>query len=270
MSRGVLLFAFDRPDTRKYTKLAAYCAIQVKRHLKLPVAIVTNNPDIEEGDGIFDVVTTVQVDGEQTRKNHATGQKEHWVNFGRYGSYHLSPFDETIVMDTDYIVGSTALLKLFDMGSPLMCHRTRLYIGPNRDDRIETFGSGNPMSWATIIYFNRSEESEAVFEIMKMVQHNYGHYASLYNFDQSPFRNDYAISIAINTVFGHLRNRSCEIPWALVNSDFETAVEKMTTGYRFTFEKNVDGEDRKFIITTKNQDVHILNKHSLLRMIGDV
>ena len=36
-----------------------------------------------------------------------------WNNFTRCHSYDLSPFDKTLVLDTDFLVGNNLLLKCF-------------------------------------------------------------------------------------------------------------------------------------------------------------
>ena len=45
------------------------------------------------------------------RSGYASGSV--WYNCGRYLAYNLSPYDETLLLDTDYIVNSNKLLKTF-------------------------------------------------------------------------------------------------------------------------------------------------------------
>jgi formyltetrahydrofolate synthetase len=145
-----------------------------------------------------------------------------------------------------------------------------MYIGAqDAHNRIETFGTNCDMYWATVVYFRRSPEAEAVFAVMRMIQQNYHHYAKIYRFSSSSYRNDYAITIAINAVYGHCADSEVEIPWSLVNVEFVTdAVPLSDTDYELSFDGRVNGAPKRFKITTYRQDLHILNKDSLFRMIG--
>jgi hypothetical protein len=124
------------------------------------------------------------------------------------------------------------------------------------------------MYWATVVYFKRSPEAESVFRMMQMIQENYDHYAKIYRFPISPYRNDFAISIAIGTVYGHIVTPEVEIPWPLMNVEFTTDVKKLCDAtYELSFDRLVDQELKSFKITTYEQDLHILNKDALLNII---
>ena len=47
MTQGVLLFALNNLEV-DYIKQAVFCAKKIKEHLKLPVALVTDNPEYLE------------------------------------------------------------------------------------------------------------------------------------------------------------------------------------------------------------------------------
>ena len=263
MTRGVLLFATDT-DTRRYTDLARYCAKQVKRYLDLPVTLVTN---VAISDPLFDRVIVQEAVLAQQRTMGKTGHTETWKNFNRYRAYELSPYDETILLDSDYIVNSTKLLQLFEFGSDFMCHKHRRYLGSHTAGSVETFGRMNQMYWATVVYFNRSEITQNIFQVWRMIQDNYEHYSRIYGFNPSQYRNDYAITIALNTCYGHIIPPEVEIPFKLMNVEFDTAVTKKLDTYELTFTRLVAGEHKPYRITTKNQDLHILNKNALAQII---
>jgi hypothetical protein len=267
MSKGVLLFARDT-ETRSYTNMAAYCAKRVKQYLKLPVALVTDIDAVVD-ETIYDHVIRVSPETQsQNRKMSELTQVERWRNFNRYQAYNLSPYTETILMDTDYIVNSTRLLHLFDMNQPFMCHKRRIYLGKEKFSEIESFGRDNDMYWATVVYFKRSREAESIFNMMQMIQENYDHYSKIYRFSTGTFRNDFAISIAINAVYGHIMTPEVEIPWPLMNVEFTTDVKKLNQdSYELNFERVIDQDKKKFKITTYRQDLHILNKDALFTII---
>jgi hypothetical protein len=266
MSKGILLFAIDT-DEKSYTDMARYCTEKIKEHLDLQVALVTNK-DIT--DSLFNHVINIESVEAQSRIIPSTGVKESWNNFGRYQAYDLSPFDETILMDTDYICHSNKLLKLFDMNQSFLCHKRRVYLGSQIYTDVEYFGKQLEMYWATVIYFDKSNESKCVFEMMKMIQKNYDHYSKLYRFRSSPYRNDYALSIALNTVYGHSIPKSVEIPWSLMNVEFNTEITlKTPTSWELKFKRQVENKIIDYRITTYDQDLHILNKDALFTIIDN-
>jgi hypothetical protein len=102
-----------------------------------------------------------------------------------------------------------------------------------------------------------------------MVQENYSHYSRIYGFRSTPYRNDYALSIALNTVYGHVSPRSIEIPWSLVNVEFDTEVELDNNKWTISFDRYVDTSMKRYRITTCDQDLHLLNKDALERIINE-
>ena len=102
MSSGVLLVAFDsvtdQGSTLRYTELAKVCANLVKKHLKLPVGIVS---DIKV-DG-FDEHVIVDKPVADTR-HVAIGnvhQSYNWYNDYRRQLFNLTPFKRTLLVDVD-------------------------------------------------------------------------------------------------------------------------------------------------------------------------
>lgn len=266
MTKGILLFAIDTEE-KSYTDMARYCSEKIKEHLRLPVALVTNRDIV---DSLFDHVINIESIEAQSRIIPATGVKESWNNFGRYQAYDLSPFDETVLIDTDYICHSNKLLKLFEFNQPFMCHKRRVYLGSQIYTEVEYFGRELEMYWATVVYFKKSNEAKCVFDMMKMIQKNYDHYGKLYRFRSTPYRNDFALSIALNTVYGHSIPTTVEIPWSLMNVEFNTDVTvKSSESWELKFNRRVDSKIIDYRITTYNQDLHILNKDALFRIIDN-
>src|SRR5210317_1838147 len=105
MSKGVLLFAHNN-STVDYVKQANFCAGQIKKHLDLPVCLITSDKFNEDHNNFNHVIVVNKPSTNQTKTfNNATARYEDfWNNTSRPDAYSLSPYDETIVMDTDYIV----------------------------------------------------------------------------------------------------------------------------------------------------------------------
>ena len=264
MSRGILLFAINT-EQRSYVTMANYCAKQIRLHLNLPVSVVTNS---QVDESLFDEI--IVTDPSVPQQRSISGKTESWNNFNRYQAYRLSPYDETILLDTDYICNSDQLLKLFDIDKDFLCHRTRRYLGARSETTVEQYGKNYDMLWATVVYFRRSSVAESIFDMIAMIQENYAHYSKIYGFRTQPYRNDYALSIAVNTVFGHVDSSEIHIPWSLTNVEFETDIELIDGTWTISFDKIVEQERRRYRITTVNQDLHILNKDALERIINEL
>ena len=263
-TRGVLIFAIDT-DTRSYSTMANYCATKIRQHLDLPVTVVTTG---EVDEKLFDRVITVDF-AERQQRTTVVGRVEQWRNFNRHQAYELSPYDETILLDTDYICNSDQLLKLFDLGQEFLCHRTRRYLGAHYESTVEYFARNHEMYWATVVYFKRCAAAESIFSMIRMIQENYSHYSKIYGFRPHTYRNDYALSIALNTVYGHAIPSSVEIPWPLANVEFDTEVELSDDSWTISFERRSGPSSKKYRITTNNQDLHLLNKDALERIIDE-
>ena len=246
MSRGCLIFAHNNGDI-DYVKLAEASAQRIEQHLGLPTTIITDETSTTESTRWF-------ADYDKAVK---------WKNSGRSRAYELSPYDETILLDADYVVDSDQLLRLFDIQQDFLCHCTSSSItGTDWGTGLETFGQYRfPMWWATVVYFKKTERARAIFDSMAMVEANYKHYANLYNFKHRPFRNDYALSIAIGIAEGHFVNTQMDIPWTLQAVPPEVGVEKHEKGYKLVY-------NNKYLLIN-NQDFHAMGKKYLSKLYED-
>lgn len=209
MTKGILLFAHDNEDT-KYTSFAAWSADRIHRYLDLPVSLVTDKQ--LDHDHPFDQVIIADASSNSYRKQSP------WKNMGRYRAGEFTPYDHTILLDVDYVVSSNQLATLFDINQPLMSMRWAYDItGKNNYQSLNYFGKHcMPSAWATVISWQRSKTAEYVFGMMKMIETNWQHYLNLYHVSDLKFRNDFALAIASNTVWGHTGTWP-EIPWAMTN-----------------------------------------------------
>ena len=120
-----------------------------------------------------------------------------------------------------------------------------------------------PQWWATVIAFRKSDHARLIFETMEMVRDHWQHYRDLYNISSATYRNDHALSIAINIVNGHIPNHS-HIPWSLSSLTPEHELERTAQdSYRITFN---NGENQRKHINVVEQDFHAMGKKHL----GDI
>jgi hypothetical protein len=262
MMRGVVIFAYNSGEI-DYQAMARWSAGRIKRHLGLPTTLITDSVP-EYASEFEDIIITAAESG-GTRHFADIGHNVTWFNGNRMDVYNLSPYDETLVLDADYVVCSDQLNLLFDLPqdflAPIAAYDTT---GIRTFDDLNWFGSHcMPMAWATVMRFRRSLLSKSVFEMMSMIRDNWQHYRNLYGIAKSTYRNDHALSIALNTLHGH-QGRWPSIPWAMASVVPEhTLVQVNDDQFRITY---TTSNSRLRHIVIAGQDFHAMGK----RHLGDI
>ena len=252
MTQGILFYAFNN-ETTDYEAIAQWNAERVERFLGLPSTIITDKTLAESG-------------GTRTFHPGKDTTKATWFNAARYNAYEHSPYDQTIVLDVDYLVNSKQLLTLFESNKYFALHQ-QVFDITSRNDFFAQSAFGDvkfPQSWATVLYFTKDSRSKEIFDFVKMIKENYSHYADLYKFAHKPFRNDYAFSIALAALSGHTLTNEFDIPWPLPTSAHNVDVSVADQQIELTYKRN----DKPMRLLVKDQDLHVLNKHTLGDLIG--
>ena len=193
-SRGVLIFATNTKEV-DYVSIAEANRHLIKKYLGLPTTIVA---------------------GENTNnRRFVDGEIVEWHNAGRCNAYDLSPYKQTLVLDGDYLVFDNNLLKILDTVKDYAIPNKNIYVNSDLTDDLGDFAI-SPMLWATVIAFNKTEKSKAMFECVKMIQNNYSYYCALYKLKSNNFRNDAAFTIADRLVNGYTDNPATKIPWPIL------------------------------------------------------
>ena len=263
MTTGVLIFAFNNEHI-DYLAMANWTAKNIRRHLKLPIAVVTNQPRSDKY--YFEQVIIAEPQGKFIRKFADQEENVTWFNGNRVDAYVLSPWAHTLVLDADYVVASNQLLKVLSINKNFVAHKTA-YDVVNKDNftDLNNFGRHNmPMWWATVMMFRRSTEAELIFKTMNMIRDNWEHYNALYGITKLTYRNDFALSIALNIVNGHTLNHA-DIPWNLATVTPEHTLTQLSDdSYRVDF-LTADQKPRYIIL---NQDFHAMGKRHLGEIVA--
>ena len=229
-SRGVVLFAFNT-DTVDYEIISERAKRLIIHTLNLPVTIITE-------------MTGTQTN---TRLGYAHGMQ--WFNGDRYRAYELSPYDETLLLDSDYLVLDNALLKILETTADYNI------VSNNQNFHQTMTGNMGEMSlnyvWATAIAFKKTLRSKMLFDLVGRVQNNYGYYCKLYNIRRSNFRNDYAFAIADNIINGY--TASPGIPWTMLT------VDKTVKALEIKNNKILVREDDVAHVISQ-QSIHVMDK----------
>lgn len=269
MSKGVLIYAHN---TRfDYLSLAEINLHLIQRHLSLPVAVITDSQSYDRAQAAgFDRVIVDDTPDQNQRRFDLGDQilATPWRNGSRSLAWDLSPWDQTLLIDADYLIFSDRLNLLFDSGRPFAAFGEahditgKNIFGPDR--RIAAYSL--PMMWATAVYFDRSTFSESVFAMMQQVRENYHYYSQLYRFNLLPYRNDFALTIALNALSGHGGSEYYTIPWScqalptrakIINYDPARGVKYLYTYRRGDAEVSAVGRSH-------GVDLHVMDKMSVL------
>lgn len=258
MSKGIVIFAYN--SAYDYVDMARTSASLAKKHLNLPVTLIT---DQEVSYPEFDQVI-VEERKDPVQLKMTDGELKPWHNQSRTTVYRLTPYEQTLLIDADYFIMNSELKNLFDTDLDFSCYNTAHDITDMMSQLQGNIGNTSiPMQWATVIYFRKSELAEAVFDFMGYIKQHYEFYSLMYNFRADKYRNDFSLSIAIQTLTGYNIGNFAQIPGNLDTLLIGTDIVDI----------NKDGElvytypggttrDMKFS-KIKNTSVHVLYKLSL-------
>ena len=246
-SRGVLLFAFDTEKT-SYVTIAERCARLVKHTTGLPVTLVTEYGTTATG---FDNVVYVS----NELKNRKIGEEGSWRNGDRFRAYELSPYDETILIDSDYLMLDTNLIKLFeqDFDYRIMSWNNK----PATPWKLKMGMFGLDYLWATVILFRKTAKTKMLFDLVGRIQRNYTYYMKLYHMREGNFRNDYAFTIANNILNGYDLNFDQGIVTPMLT--FADVTTSITVKNSMLVVKE---REKGYVIPRQN--IHVMDKGYLL------
>lgn len=180
-SRGILAFAINTANT-DYVSIANQTVDLASRVLGLPSTVITQDHMADKN-------------WHNYRHDVDLGRPVEWKNFGRCLSYDLSPYDETLVMDVDYVIQDAGLLKIFDLPWDYLLQRKARSL--NNEFVPTVMGSRSlPYVWATVFAFRKTARAKMFFDLVKRIQANYHYYRELFNAESRSYRNDYAFAMA--------------------------------------------------------------------------
>jgi hypothetical protein len=212
-SRGVVVFAFN--TNVDYVGIADQTSRLIQHTLQLPVTLITDNTSDPKFE--YDRIIRIDNSDESNFRINLNNEIVTWKNFGRHTAYELSPYNETILLDTDYLVLDDSLLKLFsiDFDYKLMHHNQT----PAKLSYESMGETSLPFIWATVVLFRKTERSKLFFKLIGRIQRNYSYYRALYNIREGNYRNDYAFAIANNILNGYNLNEDQGIPAVMLTID---------------------------------------------------
>ena len=118
------------------------------------------------------------------------------------------------------------------------------------------------MLWATNIMFSKTSETKILFDLVEHIKAEYQYYAGLYQFYPHQYRNDFVFSIACHIMGAHgLERWHGELPIPLLFKDTDKIINIRSNGQLTILLEHLDAH---YVSKTIDQDVHFMNKYSLL------
>lgn len=277
MTKGVLLFAQNNSQI-DYIKQAQFCATRIKQYLNLPVCLATDTLEYldehyKDYHKYFDEVVELERHPVLHRKKFRDGlyseKTLEWRNLNRADAWDVTPFNETIVMDTDLIVSNSTLLEAFDSNQDFLIAKDSKDVKTNRYiyDFKRISDRSIDMYWATLFYFKKNDKTRLLFELIKHIRDNWNFYRLTYKITEKKYRNDFAFSIAIHILNGF---RKTNWPLSMPGNLWHTIDKDILIGLnedRLTF--LLENGWEYHAASVQGLNVHVMNKFSLNRIIDE-
>lgn len=283
--RGIIMFAHNNAEI-DYFRLAVVNSLLVQRHLGIKnITVVTDPASLDYAEKslgkkiikqAINNIIIVEKDKNFKSQNirvfkdtSHTAKQLPFYNINRCDAFDLSPYEETILLDVDYLVLSDTLNQCWGHNEELMMNwRYQDIMYERKDitlDRLNPFGIS--MYWATVVYFRKSEYSKTFFNFVKHVKNNIAYYKDLYMWPGNLYRNDYSFSIAAHVMSGFADRGIPQLPTTLYKTfdtdDIHSAVDDSTL--IMYLEKPRSPGD--FMLTKwSGVDLHVMNKWAINRI----
>jgi len=278
MTRGVLIFAHNNRDI-DYALLAVISGGLAKKYLTLPVSLVTDASTVEwmktskiykTAVEIFDKIILVSAPKtNNTRRLHDgnTNKTVPFVNTNRNSVWDLTPYDQTLLVDSDFLIFSNRLNEFWNVDEPVLISTAVNDIYSDKrvgyHDRYIS-DTGVHMYWATTVMFTKNAQSRAFFDTVEYVKQNYEYYADIFRFDPTQYRNDIAFSIAKHILGGFITDTKSNLPPVLTAVDRDI-LHSVDNNGKLTFLINHTFSHDFCAASVTDIDLHIMNKQSIIR-----
>lgn len=278
MSRGVLLFASNN-GMIDYVKQANFLAKRIRKYLNLPTTLVTDvdvKTKFPEYVDTFDNIILTPLVDKLSNKRYYDGTLSNRVlpfqNANRADAYELTPYDETLVMDTDYIIANDNLNSVFVQNKDFLIYKDAVHVGKIEFAPEFNFISDTSVEfyWATVFFFRKTPINKIFFDLIKHIKENYWHYRNIYQFKTPVYRNDFAFSIAIHIMNGYQTGNFAGLLPGKKFYSIDKDILHSINDDEFTLLVEKPNRLGEYLgVKIKGTSLHIMNKFSLERVIND-
>ena len=169
MTKGIVLLAQNN-ETDDYVLQACLLAMSAKVHNKVQISVITNDDVPQEYVDLFDQIIPIPF-GDSAKDSE-------WKVENRWKTYHASPYDETIVMDTDMLV-----LQNIDVWWEFLSNYEIFYTNnvltykgetANTEYYRQTFIDNNlPNLFCGLHYFKKCDNAKEFYTWLELVVNNW-------------------------------------------------------------------------------------------------
>jgi hypothetical protein len=282
MNTGVLIFAHNS-DKLDYALMSVISGGLAKKHLNVPISLVTDKFTIEwmkqsqlynKAIDIFEQIIEIEKPVENNFRNLHDGadfQQIPFINSTRTSAWDITPYERTLLIDSDYFIFSNTLSNYWNLTGSLLISKSISDVGEHRtrilDKRISDTGIN--MVWATTTMFTKNSETQLFFRLVEFVRSNYKFYADLFGFDHRQYRNDIAFSVALHIMNGFDTTFVDYLPPVLSTFDKDVLVSAKNGNMIFMLDQSNIGAEH-CVAAVRNADIHIMNKQSIIRNHKDL
>jgi hypothetical protein len=277
MTQGILLYAHNN-RTVDYALMAVIAGGLAKKNLQVPVSLITDASTItwmkesnifNQAERLFDHIITVDrptTDNQRRLNDGQTGQMIPFINSNRCTAWELTPYDRTLLIDSDFFILSTSLGEYWNVDADVMLGSAINDI--YNDSRVgyldrHVSDTGVKMYWATTVMFSKNANAKLFFDTVNYVKENYSQFADVFRFDSRQFRNDIAFSVAKHILDGYQQHDTLSLPPVL--SALDKDILHDVNGNTLTFLVDHKFTNSYCAAAISNIDIHIMNKQSVIR-----
>jgi len=279
MTKGILIFAHNNPQI-DYGLMAIISGGLAKKNLNVPVSLVTDKWTIawlkesnmySRAEIIFDKIIEVEKPATTNyRKLHdgvdSQGQTVPFINSNRYSAWELTPYDRTLLIDSDFLIFSNSLSEYWDLEEDVLIGESINDIyGNERLGYHDVYVSdvGVKLYWATTVMFTKNKTSKLFFDTVSLIKENYQTYADIFRFDSRQFRNDIAFSIAKHILEGFETSYFKNLPPVLTLLDKDILYDVADNRLALLVSDKLN--NGFYAAAISGIDIHIMNKQSIIR-----
>jgi hypothetical protein len=248
-----------------------------KKYLNVPVSLITDKFTLiwMKDSGIYDTANKIfehiiiddkpQTNNSRKLYDGADNAVVPFLNFNRSSAWDLTPYDRTLLIDSDFLIFSNRLSEYWDVDSDLLIGESINDVYDNNrvgyHDRYIS-DVGIKLYWATTVMFTKNARTQIFFDLVTHIKNNYQYYADTYRFDSKQFRNDIAFSVAKHILNGFEQTNTDDLPpvLTLLDRDVLLSVDKKLT---VLVSPKLDSNFCAAAIS--GIDIHVMNKQSIIR-----
>ena len=268
MNKGILIFGHNNQSI-DYLKLAEISARLAMKKLSVPVSLITDKESRENStfdDSIFDKIIEIDSPQKNNYRIHE-GKSELFLNDSRQLAFELTPYDRTLLIDSDLLIFDDQYSHYWDYNEDFMITDGMIdFIGNKlHQEDLRVSDIAMRLRWATAMMFTKNQAAKLVFDTMKYIKTEYRFVSDIHKFNPRIFRNDIAFTLANHIYNGFVEGTNL-LPSIIWMTKTDTLINVNEHGLHFS----VDAFDKTALLSIKNSSIHIMKKQDILKFEKEI